>query len=165
MINDALIRALFDHEAKLSSLIGHRISISSGVLSSVLSMSIDLMPQAHKEAIAALASFAPYALCGAHRVRRCLRGIDTIGIEEGDLVLSNINAWEGAIAIARKEYDGCIASHRYITCVPDPMTVTVGFLAYFLLSPEGLEQIGFASPGTADRNGTLSLMNLGKIEV
>lgn len=88
-----------------------------------------------------------------------------VWIEKGDLVLSNIKAWEGAIAVARKEHAGCIASHRYITCVPNLTVVTVGFLAYFLLSPEGLEQIGFASPGTADRNRTLSLTKLGKITV
>lgn len=88
-----------------------------------------------------------------------------VWIEEGDLVLSNIKAWEGAIAVARKEHAGCIASHRYITCVPNLTVVTVGFLAHFLLSPEGLEQIGFASAGTADRNRTLSLTNLGKIGV
>lgn len=88
-----------------------------------------------------------------------------VWIEEGDLVLSNIKAWEGAIAVARKEHAGCIASHRYITCVPDLTVVTVGFLAYFLLTPEGLERISFASPGTADRNRTLSLTNLGKIVV
>jgi type I restriction enzyme S subunit len=34
-----------------------------------------------------------------------------------------------------------------------------------LLSEDGLEKVGFASPGTADRNRTLSLGNLGKIEV
>jgi type I restriction enzyme S subunit len=88
-----------------------------------------------------------------------------VWIEDGDLVLSNIKAWEGAIAIADKNHAGCIASHRYITCVPNKEYATVGFLAYFLLSPEGLEKIGFASPGTADRNRTLSLTNLGKIEV
>jgi type I restriction enzyme S subunit len=88
-----------------------------------------------------------------------------VWIEEGDLVLSNIKAWEGAIAIAGKEHSGCIASHRYITCVPDENYATTAFLAYFLLSPDGLEKVGFASPGTADRNRTLSLTNLGKIEV
>lgn len=88
-----------------------------------------------------------------------------VWIEEGDLVLSNIKAWEGAIAIAGKEHSDCIASHRYITCVPDENYATAAFLAYFLLSPDGLEKIGFASPGTADRNRTLSLTNLGKIEV
>lgn len=88
-----------------------------------------------------------------------------VWIEAGDLVLSNIKAWEGAIGIAGDAHDGCIASHRYITCVPDPERATTGFLAYYLLSKEGLEKVGLASPGTADRNRTLSLGNLGKIEV
>lgn len=88
-----------------------------------------------------------------------------VWVKAGDLVLSNIKAWEGAIAVAGEEHDGCIASHRYITCVPDPTQVTVGFLAYYLLSEDGLEKVGAASPGTADRNRTLSLGNLGKIEV
>lgn len=88
-----------------------------------------------------------------------------VWIKAGDLVLSNIKAWEGAIAIARDEHDGCIASHRYITCVPDPAQATAGFLAYCLLSEDGLEKVGLASPGTADRNRTLSLGNLAKIEV
>lgn len=88
-----------------------------------------------------------------------------VWINSGDLVLSNIKAWEGAIAIAGEKHDGCIASHRYITCVPDPERATAGFLAYFLLSEDGLEKIGLASPGTADRNRTLSLGNLCKIEV
>lgn len=88
-----------------------------------------------------------------------------VWINSGDLVLSNIKAWEGAIAIAGEKHDGCIASHRYITCVPDPERATAGFLAYYLLSEDGLEKVGLASPGTADRNRTLSLGNLGKIEV
>ncbi|NGY04006.1 restriction endonuclease subunit S [Solimonas terrae] len=88
-----------------------------------------------------------------------------VWITAGDLVLSNIKAWEGAIAVADETHAGCIASHRYITCVPFADRATPRFLAYFLLSPDGLEQVGLASPGTADRNRTLSLTNLGKIEV
>lgn len=88
-----------------------------------------------------------------------------VWVKSGDLVLSNIKAWEGAIAVASDAHDGCIASHRYITCVPDPMKATAGFLAYYLLSGDGLEKVIAASPGTADRNRTLSLGNLGKIEV
>lgn len=88
-----------------------------------------------------------------------------VWIKSGDLVLSNIKAWEGAIAVAGDEHEGCIASHRYITCVPDPELATPGFLAYYLLSDEGLEKVGLASPGTADRNRTLSLGNLGGIKV
>lgn len=88
-----------------------------------------------------------------------------VWIESGDLVLSNIKAWEGAIGLAGPEHHGAIASHRYITCVPSEVSATAGFLAYYLLSPDGLEKIGLASPGTADRNRTLSLTNLGKIKV
>jgi len=88
-----------------------------------------------------------------------------VWIESGDLVLSNIKAWEGAIGLAGREHHGSIASHRYITCVPNADSATAGFLAYYLRSPDGLEKIGLASPGTADRNRTLSLTNLGKIKV
>jgi type I restriction enzyme S subunit len=88
-----------------------------------------------------------------------------VWIQSGDLVLSNIKAWEGAIAVAGYEHAGCIASHRYITCMPDANQVTAAFLAYYLLGEDGLEKIGFASPGTADRNRTLSLSKLSKIEV
>ncbi|MFU2488417.1 hypothetical protein [Thauera sp. WH-1] len=88
-----------------------------------------------------------------------------VWVKAGDLVLSNIKAWEGAIALASEEHDGGIASHRYITCVPDPARMITTFLAYYLLSEDGLEQVGLASPGTADRNRTLSLGNLSKIRV
>lgn len=88
-----------------------------------------------------------------------------VWVKSGDLVLSNIKAWEGAIAVADDAHDGCIASHRYITCVPDAALATSRFLAYYLLSEEGLSKVGDASPGTADRNRTLSLGNLGKITV
>jgi hypothetical protein len=88
-----------------------------------------------------------------------------VWIKSGDLVLSNIKAWEGAIAVASEQHEDCIASHRYITCIPDLAQATAGFLAYYLLSEDGLEKVGAASPGTADRNRTLSLGNLGKMEV
>jgi len=88
-----------------------------------------------------------------------------VWIKSGDVVLSNIKAWEGAIAVATSAHNGCIASHRYITCVPDSAVATAEFLVYYLLSDDGLEKIGLASPGTADRNRTLSLGSLGKIKV
>ena len=88
-----------------------------------------------------------------------------VWIEEGDLVLSNIKAWEGAIAVAGSEHHRCIASHRYITCVPRQDLATARFLNYYLLSREGMDQVSLASPGTADRNRTLSLGSLAKIKV
>jgi type I restriction enzyme S subunit len=88
-----------------------------------------------------------------------------VWIATGDLVFSNIKAWEGAIAVAGDQHEGCIASHRYITCLPDCRLASAEFLRYYFLAEEGIEKIGFASPGTADRNRTLSVINLGKIKV
>jgi len=88
-----------------------------------------------------------------------------VWIKSGDVVFSNIKAWEGAIALAGDEHDEVIASHRYITCVANHEQLLSSFLLYYLLSPEGLEKIGEASAGTADRNRTLSLKKLAKIEV
>lgn len=86
-------------------------------------------------------------------------------IAKGDLVFSNIKAWEGAISWATDEHDGCIASHRYITCVPRAELALPEFLARYLLSHDGLAAVGQASRGSADRNRTLSLAALATIPV
>lgn len=86
-------------------------------------------------------------------------------IEAGDLVFSNIKAWEGAFAVAEVEHDGKYGSHRYLTCVPDPDRATAGYLWYYLQSDEGLNQISQASPGSADRNRTLATKRLEAITV
>lgn len=88
-----------------------------------------------------------------------------VWIKSGDLVLSNIKAWEGAIAVAEERHEGCIASHRYLTCVPDSAMISAAFLSYFLLTPEGLDAVGLASPGTADRNRTTNPKALQAIPV
>jgi type I restriction enzyme S subunit len=56
----------------------------------------------------------------------------------GDILVSNIKAWEGAIAVARAEDDRRYGSHRYLTYVPVANEVTGRFLCYYLLTPEGL---------------------------
>ena len=86
-------------------------------------------------------------------------------IAKGDLVFSNIKAWEGAISWATEVHDGCIASHRYITCVPHAHMAVPEFLARYLLSHDGLAHVGQASRGSADRNRTLSLTDLATIPV
>lgn len=88
-----------------------------------------------------------------------------VSIAKGDLVFSNIKAWEGAISWATEAHDGCIASHRYITCVPHAGLAVPEFLARYLLSREGLAHVGRASRGSADRNRTLSLTELATIPV
>lgn len=77
-------------------------------------------------------------------------------VKAGDILVSNIKAWEGAIAVAGAEDDGRVGSHRYLTCVAKPGIATARFVCFHLLTSEGLYEVGEASPGSADRNRTLS---------
>ena len=86
-------------------------------------------------------------------------------VHEGDLVLSNIKAWEGAFAVAEPEDANRVGSHRYLTCVPTPGLATARFICYYLQTPEGSEKISTASPGSADRNRTLGVKKLAAITV
>lgn len=86
-------------------------------------------------------------------------------IEPGDLIFSNIMAWEGAIAVARPEDEGRIGVHRFITCVPKEGLATSDFLGFYFQTGKGFQKIVEASPATIARNRTLSVKKLEKIEV
>ena len=86
-------------------------------------------------------------------------------IEAGDLLFSNVFAWEGAIAMAGPADAGRFGSHRFMTCVVDEGSMLSNFLLYYLLAPEGLEKVREASPGGAGRNRTLGVEKLAKIKV
>jgi type I restriction enzyme, S subunit len=86
-------------------------------------------------------------------------------IEPGDLLFSNVFAWEGAIAIAQPADGGRFGSHRFITCRAAPALTTPEFLRYYFLTANGMLKIGQASPGGAGRNRTLGLEKLMAIEV
>jgi len=86
-------------------------------------------------------------------------------VKSGDILVSNIKAWEGAIAVAGPDDDGRYGSHRYLTFVPVDGVATAHFVCFYLLSPEGLYHVGEASPGSADRNRTLSSKKMLDIEV
>jgi type I restriction enzyme S subunit len=69
-------------------------------------------------------------------------------IEPADLVLSNVFAWEGAIAAASPNDAGRYGSHRFITCVVDSSRACAEYLKYCLTATEdGKVQIRRASPG------------------
>ena len=86
-------------------------------------------------------------------------------IKKGDLLFSNVFAWEGAIAVAKPEDDGRFGSHRFMSCVPKPNFATAPFLRYYFLTSEGIEFIRAASPGGAGRNRTLGIEALANIKV
>lgn len=90
---------------------------------------------------------------------------DLYGIQAGDLIFSNIMAWEQAIAIAQPEDDGCVGNHRMLTCETNPELAVPGFLWYYFTTDEGFAKIYAASPGTAARNRTMAASALMAIEV
>ena len=86
-------------------------------------------------------------------------------IEPGDLLFSNVFAWEGAVAVAQPKDVGRLGSHRFISCQVNPELTTAEFLRYYFLTDAGMLKIGEASPGGAGRNRTLGLEKLMAIEV
>jgi type I restriction enzyme S subunit len=86
-------------------------------------------------------------------------------VKAGDILISNIKAWEGAIAVAENEDDGRFGSHRYLTCTPISGIATARFVCFHLLTLKGLHDIGEASPGSADRNRTLNTKALLEITI
>ncbi len=86
-------------------------------------------------------------------------------IADGDLVVSNVFAWEGAVAVAGSNETGRIGSHRFMTWVADPDQADVNYLYYYLTSNPGLQQLRHASPGSAGRNKTLSIKAFGDLMI
>lgn len=78
-------------------------------------------------------------------------------IQPGDLVLSNVFAWEGAVAVAGLGESGKIGSHRFMTYTPLDNQIDTSWAAWFFRSEPGLELIARASPGSAGRNRTLAI--------
>lgn len=73
------------------------------------------------------------------------------------LVVSNIKAWEGAIAVSSGRDVGCVASNRFLTYQPIDDRIDVGWARWYFLSEPGIRLLGRASPGSADRNRTLAI--------
>jgi type I restriction enzyme S subunit len=99
----------------------------------------------------------PGTSLGAKRVFR---------IEPGDLLLSNVFAWEGAIAVAGEAERGKIGSHRFMTYTPvDAERIDTEWASWFFRSEPGLELIRQASPGSAGRNRTLAIDRFEALEI
>lgn len=86
-------------------------------------------------------------------------------VSQNDLVFSNIMAWEGAVALAITDDDGCVGNHRMLTCACDEARVNPAFLAHYFKTPEGMTKLVGASTGTVARNRTLTATALGRMTV
>jgi hypothetical protein len=80
-------------------------------------------------------------------------------VEEGDLIVSNVFAWEGAVGLAAAEHDGLIGSHRFMTWTRTDSTLNTRYVLEYFRSEQGVEELAKASPGSAGRNRTLSIKN------
>ena len=76
-------------------------------------------------------------------------------VQPGDLIFSNVFAWEGAVALAGPAEAGRCGSHRFMTYTAKTEDVDLGYLRYYFMSEPGLAALGVASPGSAGRNRTL----------
>lgn len=86
-------------------------------------------------------------------------------LKAGDIVFSNIMAWEKAIAVAGSEHDGWVGNHRMLICEPREDVILASCLLHYFMTEEGFAKILKASPGTAARNKTLKADRLMEIEV
>jgi type I restriction enzyme, S subunit len=86
-------------------------------------------------------------------------------IPPGALLLSNIQAWEGAIAFSREREGEYIASNRFLSYVSVSDDVDTNYLRYFFLSARGQPLIQRASPGTVMRNRTLGIQAFENLKI
>ena len=86
-------------------------------------------------------------------------------IEKGYLIFSGQFAWEGAIAIANADNDGCIASHRYPIAKCNLDAITPEYLYTFFLSKAGELLLNHHSRGAAGRNRPLNPRSLMKEKI
>lgn len=86
-------------------------------------------------------------------------------VPAGALVLSNIQAWEAAIAVSTNTEAEFIGSNRFLSYLPRTSDVDVRYLLHYFLSEPGLHQIRQASPGTQVRNRTLGQQLFERLEI
>jgi type I restriction enzyme, S subunit len=79
------------------------------------------------------------------------------------LAISNIKAWEGAVAVTTASDAITVASNRFLFFRPRDGRADIRYLRHKLLMAEGLDALGRASPGSADRNRTLSVRRFEEI--
>ncbi len=85
-------------------------------------------------------------------------------VKAGDLILSGQFAWEGAVALATAEEEGCVVSHRY-PVYRGKSGVNNSYLLGLLRSSYGDFLLNEASRGSAGRNRPLNARRLGKEKI
>lgn len=84
-------------------------------------------------------------------------------VKDGDLVVNITFAWEHAIAIAKKEDDGTLVSHRFPTYIIDKMNAD--FLGVLIAQKKFKYQLDLISPGGAGRNRVMNQKDFLRIKI
>jgi type I restriction enzyme S subunit len=74
-------------------------------------------------------------------------------------------AWEGAIALVKKEDEGGYVSHRFPTYLFNRSIVLYEFFKYIMIKKNFRHQLNLKSPGGAGRNRVLNKKEFLKIKV
>lgn len=86
-------------------------------------------------------------------------------VKENDLIVNITFAWEQAIAIAGKEDDGGLVSHRFPTYTFKEEKAHVNFFRYLIIQKKFKYLLDLISPGGAGRNRVMSKKDFLKLEV
>lgn len=90
---------------------------------------------------------------------------DFYWIKEGDLIISGQFAWEGAVAMAYEEEEGCVVSHRYPVLRGKENVALTEYIFALLRTKHGDFLLNECSTGAAGRNKPLNLRLLLKEEI
>ncbi|MBI4203839.1 MAG: restriction endonuclease subunit S [Betaproteobacteria bacterium] len=90
---------------------------------------------------------------------------DLYQLREGDLILQVTFAWEGAIALCGNAEEGLYGSTRYPTFRVNEDRCFAPYIARYLCTPSGLDQINKICPGSAGRNRVLSIKRIPEIKI
>jgi len=85
-------------------------------------------------------------------------------VKENDLIVNITFAWEGAIALAKKQDDGGLVSHRFPTYTFNRNKVLFEFFKYVFTQRRFRSTLDLISPGGAGRNRVLSKKEFLKIK-
>jgi type I restriction enzyme S subunit len=86
-------------------------------------------------------------------------------VKENDLVVNITFAWEHAIAVANKEDEGGLVSHRFPTYVFKSNKASPNYFKFLILQPYFKYLLDLISPGGAGRNRVLSKKEFIKLEI
>ena len=85
-------------------------------------------------------------------------------VQPDRLIVSNIMAWEGAIAVSTVDDADCIGSNRFLS-YRQSGDVDIRYMNYYLQSKKGHATIRSTSTGTVVRNQTLSIKDFEQLVV